>query len=200
LPFLQKLAQPRPDPGGGAAAAHGVALALALMEKVARLEQKRGHPPGPVGPFWDDLVAQVRRLSGEVARLQEADVRAYFRLTRARAAGEAPKLRAAVTEAVACPRRIMTAVRPALAMLLQIGEHCQKHLVADLSVACEFLGAALRGAYHIACANLPLMADAPVRRSQARELARELKESGALAQQVKLGLKARGHVNPPGGG
>lgn len=170
------------------------------MEKVSRVEQQRGHPPGPPSLFWEELVAQVCALSAELACLQEEDVQAYFHLTRARAAGEAQGLKAAVQEAVACPQRIMAAVHTGLTLLLRIGEQCRRHLVSDLWVAGELLGAALRGAYHIACANLPLVADAAARRTLARELARALQGAEASWQQVKQALMERGYGSHPGAG
>ena len=56
----------------------------------------------------------------------------------------------------------------ALELLSWAGARCQRHLVADLLVAVEFLGAALRGAYYIAGANLPLLTDEAQRRTLAR--------------------------------
>ena len=64
---------------------------------------------------------------------------------------------AALEEAVACPLRIMQQAQEGLALMAQGGAGCAPHLVADLLVACELLGAAFRGAHHIARANLPLM-------------------------------------------
>ena len=157
-PFLQELARPRPDPGGGAAAAYGANLGLALLEKVVRLEgRRRPQPQGEAGLGWETALTRLRRLAETLVRLREEDVRAYFELTAARASGDPARLAAAVAEAVDCPRRIMQQSREALELLAWAGERCQKHLVSDLLVAGEFLGAALRGASHIAGANLALV-------------------------------------------
>jgi formiminotetrahydrofolate cyclodeaminase len=155
--FLKVLAQARPDPGGGAAAAHSAALGLALLEKVARLEHQRQKPEDPPSFSWHDLLTRVRLVADALLRLQEEDVRAYRQLTRARTQGGPEKLAAALEEAVACPLRIMQQAQEGLALLSQIGCRCQLHLISDLLVACELLGAAFRGAFHIAWANLPLM-------------------------------------------
>ena len=153
--FLKALAQARPDPGGGAAAAHSAALGLALLEKVCRLEDRRRRPEGDTGLPWGDLLAQVRLVAAAVLRLQAEDVTAYFQLTRARSTGDPLELAAALEEAVACPLRIMQQAQGGLALLARGGAGCALHLVSDLLVACELLGAAFRGAHHIARANCP---------------------------------------------
>jgi formiminotetrahydrofolate cyclodeaminase len=155
--FLQALALARPDPGGGAAAAHSGALGLALLAKVVQLEQRRQGPPRKPGFSWRDLLARVGVVSAALLRLQEEDVWAYFKLTQARASRDPRELAAALEEAVACPLRIMQQAQEGLALTAQTGTGCALHLVADLLVACELLGAAWRGAHHIARANLPLM-------------------------------------------
>ena len=155
--FLQALAQARPDPGGGAAAAHSAALALALLSKVVQLEHRRQGPGNNPGIPWGDLLTRVRLVSAALLRLQEEDVRAYFKLTQARTSSNSMEVAAALEEAVACPLRIMQQAQEGLAIMAQAGAGCALHLVADLLVACELLGAAWRGAHHIARANLPLM-------------------------------------------
>ena len=155
--FLQALAQARPDPGGGAAAAHSAALGLALLAKVVQLEHRRQGPEKNPGFPWHDLLARVRLVAAALLRLQEEDVRAYVKLTQARTSRDPREMVAALEEAVACPLRIMQQAQEGLALMAQGGAGCALHLVADLLVACELLGAAWRGAHHIARANLPLM-------------------------------------------
>jgi formiminotetrahydrofolate cyclodeaminase len=155
--FLKALALPRPDPGGGAAAAHSAALGLALLEKVVRLEHQRPRPAPRAHLDWDDLLARVQAASAALLRLQAEDVQAYSRFALARAAGDPEALAAALEEAVACPLRIMQQAQDGLALMSQVGTSCALHLISDLLVACELLGAAFRGAHHIARANLPLM-------------------------------------------
>jgi len=155
--FLHALAQARPDPGGGAAAAHSAALGVALLSKVVQLEQRRQGPENNPALRWSDLLARAQLVSAALLRLQEEDVLAYFKLTRARASRDPGEMAAALEEAVACPLRIMQQAQEGLALVAQAGAGCALHLVADLLVACELLGAAWRGAHHIARANLPLM-------------------------------------------
>lgn len=155
--FLEALAQARPDPGGGAAAAHSGALGVALLVKVVQLELRRQGPLRKPGFSWRGLLARVRLASAALLKLQEEDVRAYGKLTQARASRDPGELAAALEEAVACPLRIMQQAQEGLAMMAQAGAGCALHLVSDLLVAGELLGAAFRGAHHIARANLPLM-------------------------------------------
>jgi formiminotetrahydrofolate cyclodeaminase len=190
--FLKQLAQARPNPGGGAAAAYGAGLALALLEKVVRLEAQR--PPNPAGEppvVWRKALARLQRLTENLSRLREEDVSAYFNLSAARASGDAAVLAAALREAVACPRRIMQQVSAALELLAWAGARCRPHLVSDLLVAGEFLGAALRGAAHIARANLPLMPDEAGRQALAEELRRFTQEGDDLHRQVEAALLGR---------
>jgi formiminotetrahydrofolate cyclodeaminase len=155
--FLNALAQARPDPGGGAAAAHSAALGLALLAKVVQLEHRRQGPENNPGFHWGDLLTQVRLVSATLLRLQEEDVQAYFKLSQARTSRDPREMAAALEEAVACPLRIMQQAQEGLALMALGGAGCALHLVADLLVAAELLGAAFRGAHHIARANLPLM-------------------------------------------
>jgi len=190
--FLQELAQARPNPGGGAAAAYGANLGLALLEKVVRLEsQRRPKPAGEALRTWGEALARLRRLAENLEKLQAEDVQAYFNLVAARASGDGARLATGVREAVDCPRRIMEQAAEALKLLAWAGERCRQHLVSDLLVAGEFLGAALRGAYHIASANLPLVADEADRQTLVRQLGQACREGEDLYQRVKVGLMAR---------
>jgi formiminotetrahydrofolate cyclodeaminase len=189
--FLQALAQARPDPGGGAAAAHCAALALALLAKVVQLEHRRQTPENNPGIPWDNLLSQVRQVAASLQRLQEEDVEAYAQLARARTQGDPYKLAAALEEAVACPLRIMQQAQSGLALMAQGGAGCAPHLVADLLVACELLGAAFRGAHHIARANLPLMRQASRRAVWDEALTHTLEAIEAEWQLVRAGLIGR---------
>ena len=155
--FLEALAQARPDPGGGAAAAHSAALGAALLAKVVQLELQRQGPLRKPGFSWRDLLARVRQVSAALLQLQEEDVRAYFKLAQARTSRDPRELAEALEEAVACPLRIMQQAQEGLALMALAGAGCALHLASDLLVGGELLGAAFRGAHHIARANLPLM-------------------------------------------
>jgi methenyltetrahydrofolate cyclohydrolase len=156
--FLEDLAKPQPNPGGGAAAAFGALVGLALVEKVGRLELNRRSVTLDNQPFWQRLLEQVAALNSALTALGDGDVRAYLQLTAARASGAAgEQWMAAVINAIGCPQEIMHKTNDALNCLGQMAGHCKRHLVSDLQVASELLGAALRGAFHIASANLRLI-------------------------------------------
>jgi formiminotetrahydrofolate cyclodeaminase len=189
--FLKALGQARPDPGGGAAAAHSAALGLALLEKVVQLEHRRQSPEGELGSFWSDLLAQVRLVAAGLLRLQAEDVEAYFQLTRARTQDDPNALATALDEAVACPLRIMQQAQEGLCLICRGGARCRPHLISDLLVACELLGAAFRGAHHIARANLSLMGQSSRRAIWAANLTHTLAALQSELQQAQAGLLLR---------
>lgn len=170
--FLEQLSQPRPDPGGGAAAAFGGMLALALLEKVVQLEAQRPSNQGN-RQVWEEKLEQIRQLTADLDRLREEDIRAYAQMAQVRASGSRGRdWEEAVAYGLQVPLGIMAQAREALVLLAWTGARCRKHLVSDLQVAREFLGAALQGAYHIARANLPLVADEARRQALSRKISR----------------------------
>jgi len=189
--FLAALAQARPDPGGGAAAAHGAALGVALLKKVVKLEQQRQESNQRADFPWDDLLRRSRQVATAIARLQNEDIQAYFNLTQARNSGDFEKLTAALEEAMGCPLRIMQQAQEGLALISQAGARCKMHLLADLLVGCELLGAAYRGAHHIARANLLRMSASARRAVWAENLAHTLKAAEAMLLQVSAELLER---------
>lgn len=145
-------------------------LALALLEKVVRLEAQRPANQGN-RPDWEEKLERIRELTADLDRLREEDVMAYARMAQARASGSrGPEWQEAVEYAFKVPQEIMDKARDALDLAAWAGARCRKHLVSDLQVAREFLGAALQGAYHIARANLPLVADDARRQELSRKL------------------------------
>jgi formiminotetrahydrofolate cyclodeaminase len=189
--FLEALAQTRPDPGGGAAAAHGAALGLALLKKVVKLEQQRQESGRGAHFPWDDLLKRARQVATAVGRLQKEDVQAYFNLTQARNSGGSEKLAAALEEALGCPLRIMQQAQEGLALISQAGARCRMHLLSDLLVGCELLGAAFRGAHHIAHDNLLRMRSSSRRAVWAENLTHTLTAAEAMLQQVCAELLER---------
>jgi methenyltetrahydrofolate cyclohydrolase len=188
--FLQELAQARPDPGGGAAAAFGARLGLALLEKVVQLEGgRRRDPKGAASFTWEAALTQLRQLGETLARAQEEDSRAYANLAAARASGG--DVAAAIREALDCLKRVVLQAGQGLELLAWAGGHCKPHLLADLLVACEFLGAALTGAYHIACANLSLVPPAANPQTLRRAFCQTFQKGDDLYNMVKAALVAR---------
>jgi formiminotetrahydrofolate cyclodeaminase len=156
--FLEQLSQPRPDPGGGAASAHAAAIGVALLEKVVGLEILR--KDNTQQEHWHGEAAEVRRLASALADIQEKDTLAYLRLAHAKSVECArEELQAAIEEAVACPSEIMEIAARVLDCVSRVGRACKGHLIPDLQVACELMGAAIKGSYYIAAANLPLFAN-----------------------------------------
>jgi len=157
--FLQKLSRPRPDPGGGAATAYGGLLAVALLEKIVQLERRRRRQDATIESLWARLSTEVFTLSGEFSRLLQEDIEAYGKLQKALRGGGPEELHEAVDTAVQCPVQIMANAQRGLLAIIDAGMWCKQHLLADLLVAAELLGAVLQGAFQIASANVPLLAD-----------------------------------------
>jgi formiminotetrahydrofolate cyclodeaminase len=161
--FTKALADPaRPIPGGGAASAYAGSVALALFEKIIRVEMRRNRVVAENGHL-QDLLDQVTALAKSFRRLRDRDAESYLYLARARSSGKNPaEVASALKQATDCPIRIMEQACKTLDCVSQAAEHIKKHLLSDLQVVCELLGAAGRGAYHIAQANLTLMTDPDV--------------------------------------
>lgn len=196
--FLDDLRRPRPDPGGGSAAAHGALLGMALAEKIVLLEQKRTLRRVSEFELWEGLRMEASRLSDLFTWLRTEDVLVYQQLAEALRDGvNGARLQGALVEAVQCPLGIMRGSWEALDLIQAAGTRCKPLLVADVLVACEFLGAALFSAHHIARANLPLMRDPSTRERWLAELTAELDRGRERLERVRTVLEVR-HV--AGGG
>ena len=188
--FLTELAQAQAIPGGGAAAAFCADLALALLEKVVRLELKRPQQDPESRQVWPERLAGVQRLRPRLAELRQADGQAYLNLVAARTAG-GPELRLAITAAIACPAEIARAALTGLEVTAEVGRACRRHLLADLMVVAELLRAALLGSVHIAGANLPLLTSPAPRTAWAEKLAETTRAGMEACQRVLEGLTTR---------
>ena len=162
--FIKTLADPaRPIPGGGAAAAYAGSVALALFEKIVRVEMRRRQNISE-NTQWPDLLDQVLTLTQSFRRLRDRDAQSYLHLAQIKRSGRSQaEVTEALKQATDCPLQIMEQSCRALGCVSQASEHVKSHLLSDLQVVCELLSAAGRGACHIAQANLILMADPDVR-------------------------------------
>ncbi len=190
--FLNELRRPRPDPGGGAAAAHGALLGIALAEKIIQLESNRATDNNSRAELWEGHHREAGRLTASFTRLRSGDVEAYQNLAEALRSGEGGnRLHDALVAAIRCPMEIMREARGALDLIEDVGSGCRRFLVADVLVACEFLGVALHSACHIAKANLPLMEDLPSRGMWLAELTRERDRGIRRLDAVRAVLEVR---------
>ncbi|MGA7876914.1 MAG: cyclodeaminase/cyclohydrolase family protein [Desulfoferrobacter sp.] len=189
--FLEQLSKPQPDPGGGAVAAYGAALGLALLEKVVRLELGRRRSATELHRPWHSMIAEIQDLTGDFSRLLKGDIEAYKQLVVARSRGNEDLLSDAIARAIDCPMEIMLKVRQVLILTCKVVELCKQHLVADLWVAVEFLEAALRGAHHIASANVPMITNATERETFQFRLSKELDSGMQIAEKASGELLKR---------
>lgn len=152
--FIIRLALPRPDPGGGGAAAHCALVALALLEKIIRLEVRRSANLPDLLSFWNGLADVARCYSEKLLELRDEDSRAYLQLSRARASRDKSTLRAASLHATECPMKIVEEIGSVLQLAAEAGARCRKHLLSDLLVSVELLKGAGEAASHIARENI----------------------------------------------
>jgi formiminotetrahydrofolate cyclodeaminase len=184
--FLSELAKPQPDPGGGAASAQGALMALALVEKVLRLECARVRIKGQDLSLWQAKEEALKSLFNRIKNLREEDRQIYPRLIREKASqSHTGKLDRIIEDSLAVPLRIMEEIQEGLQLLSWVGARCKKNLKADLLVAAEFLGAAMQGAYHIGRANLPLAWERHLPRAFDQALDITLREGLITLNQVK---------------
>ncbi len=149
----------QPIPGGGAAAAYAGSVGLALLKKVIRIEMRRHHG-APEHFSWDELLGQVSALDKSLYRLRDEDGRSYMQLAEVKGSGKSEaEVASALKAALDCPMKIMEQAHEALGYVSQAAERCKAHLLPDVAVVCELLGATVRGADHIVRANLHRMAD-----------------------------------------
>lgn len=156
--FMEQLRQPQPFPGGGAAAAHVGALALALVEKVVRIEIGKSDADSSIHSVWNARLARATALLARFRELIHEDGRAYERMSKARAQeSDVNVVAEAVTEAALVPSQIIGACAEGLELISETLEQCRKYLVSDILVCAELLFAVARGAKAIAAANVELL-------------------------------------------
>ena len=193
--FLDQLARARPDPGGGAAAAFSAGVGLALLTKVIRLEKSRPYNDESQVTFWNEKLAETRRLVRIFQRLRQADVEAYLTMAQALSVRQqGANLQRAVEEATRCPWQIMGQVLVALDLIGEAGANCRNHLLSDLLVATELLGGALQAAYHIAAANLPLINTTLRQREWVNRLSQASHQGLEATLRVRSQLLAKAHA------
>ncbi len=156
-PFLVALANPEPSPGGGAAAGYIACLGVSLVKKIIRLELLRSRTSPELTSLWKDLLQQANEMEKTLEQLIEEDGRAYMEFVEARTDCRRKNFAAALDRAVECPVKIMKHVSEGLGLISEVGKLCGRHLLSDLLVSGESFLAAVRGAYHIAWANICLL-------------------------------------------
>lgn len=192
--FIKALSNPNhPVPGGGAASAYAGSVGLALLEKIIRLEMRR-HLDSSKSLFWKDLLRQVSALSKSLHRLRDEDGKRYVFFSETKASDKTEKeITVALQQAIECPMEILAQTHNALHCVSVAAERCKRHLLSDLQVVCELLGAAGQGAYHICIANLRLMADPVFKADYQHRLTKLHARSCELIHQAKASILGSAH-------
>ncbi len=156
-PFLTALANPEPSPGGGAAAGYSACLGLALVKKVIHLELLRSRASRELTVYWKNLLNHANEMEKALEQLMEEDGKAYLEYVEARSDCRNQNIVAALDKAIECPVKIMKQSDEGLELVSEAARLCGRHLVSDLLVSGESFLAAVRGAHHIAWANIRLL-------------------------------------------
>jgi methenyltetrahydrofolate cyclohydrolase len=152
--LLAALASDQPAPAGGSATAATIALAAALLEKVARLSARH----------WSESPAaldRANRLRLEAEELVEADVHAYLGFVEARREARSPAgpaRDAAIAPAfeltITVPLAILAAAAAAVELAAELAEQGNPNLRADAVTAALLASAAGRAAAGLVAVNL----------------------------------------------
>jgi methenyltetrahydrofolate cyclohydrolase len=177
--LLAELASDQPAPAGGSATAATVAIAAALLEKVARLSAKE----------WAAAPAAVEsavRLRLEAEQLVEADVHAYVGFLAARRQARLlpePAREAAIGPAleqtVAVPLAMLKVAMTSVELAAQLAQHGNPNLHADAVTAALLASAAGVAAARLVAVNLAGTEDPRV--AEAGRLARS---ASSLAERL----------------
>jgi formiminotetrahydrofolate cyclodeaminase len=189
--FRQQLAEPRPFPGGGSAAAYVGDIALALVEKVVRLEMKRCEVDTKKAAIWNGRLSRIANLATQFQFLIREDGRAYDRMSSMRSRVTPVDIVVEVVrEAAMVPLQIIRGAIQGLSLISEGARECKKYLVPDLQVSCELLWAVARGAEAIAEANIMLL-ESEENRTELQIILTEAVESAReLYEQTRVVLQA----------
>ncbi len=195
--FRQQVAEPQAFPGGGSAAAYVGDLALALVEKVIRLEMKRCAVGTDAAVTWNERLSRIANLSTQFQFLIQEDGRAYAAMSRARASvPDVDSAAGAVTEAAMVPLQIIHGAIQGLRLISETSKDCKKYLVPDLQVSCELLWAVARGTKAIALANVMLMEPESNRAELHAALTEAFEDTRNAHAETKAVLDAMSLVGP----
>ncbi|MFA6221628.1 MAG: cyclodeaminase/cyclohydrolase family protein [Desulfomonilaceae bacterium] len=169
--FLDALRQPRPYPGGGSVSSYTALVGLTLAEKICHIEALRAEKTGCSRKICDELLQKIKGKINSFKKLIERDISAYDSLADSIRNGERwPKISGVVSEAIACPYKMVVEVADSFELILEVGRNCRRWLVPDLMVVLEILRGSAKSAFHIAMANVEYVEDHEARRFQIDEL------------------------------
>jgi methenyltetrahydrofolate cyclohydrolase len=177
--LLAELASDQPAPAGGSATAATVAIAAALLEKVARLSTRH----------WAEAPAAIERagrLRLDAEELVEADVHAYVGFLAARRQARLlpqPAREAAIAPAfeqtVALPLAMLKVAVMSVELAAELAQHGNTSLHADAVTAALLASAAGDAAARLVAVNLAGVEDPRI--AEAERLARS---ASSLAEQL----------------
>jgi methenyltetrahydrofolate cyclohydrolase len=147
--FMDELGSSFSTPGGGAAAALTAATAVALIEMVARINEKKSSEPP---------TAKIRR---RLQALMTEDAKAFVKISALYKKGDkGPAMQKALKEGARCPEEICRLVAEAADLAVRQKNKTGKWLISDLKAAAVLLPAAFQAARFTVDVNLDGLKDA----------------------------------------
>jgi len=196
--FLDAVAKRTPTPGGGSVAGAAGALACALARMVADYSMGKNTEPS----VRDKTEVVINRLRGadEILRgLVTQDAVAYSAMTAAGKADRAnpaskPAYQEAVLEAVAIPLETAAAASHALAVMDELKDVANRHLLSDLAVSAVLAEAAARAAWYMVAVNLPELTDAATRTKLQGNIAETIRHCEVYRRSIEAFVRC--HLQP----
>jgi len=190
--YLDRLAAKLPAPGGGSAAALVGALAAALESMVANFTVGK-EAYREVEAEVQSLLEQSEALRGELAKLVQADMDVYskvsyaFSLPRETAEQKTARteaIQAALKVAAQVPYKVTVACDKALSLCPDLAAKGSANLISDVGVAVVFAEAALQAAYLNVEINLAGIKDDAYNEQMRRDLAPLVARAPKLREEV----------------
>lgn len=159
--FLDRIADRAPTPGGGSVAACAGALGCALAQMVAAYSIGKNATPEST-EYFNTVQRRLRRVDEMMRVMITQDANSYAELDGARKelkSNDSPsareRLRQAQQVAIAIPLEIAALSSRALAIMNEMKETTNEHLLSDLGIAANLTKSAADGAALLVRVNIP---------------------------------------------
>ncbi len=185
--FLAATAAKTPIPGGGSVAGVVGALGAALGEMVLAFTQGKKK----YAQFEAEHAALALRLArarGMFADLTNDDASAYTlyqEASRETDQSQQGKMAAALAAAINVPREMTALALAVLADLVALGQHCNPHLLTDLSAAAVLSESAVRLSDYNVRVNAATMEDKSTADSLRQASSRDVRRAAELCKRVE---------------
>jgi formiminotetrahydrofolate cyclodeaminase len=143
--YSDQLARHEPVPGGGSAAALTASVGVGLISMVTNYSIGRKANTNAVNNRLTKILAQSEPMRLRLLELTSLDSEAYLKVSAARSLDKKAQ-REAAKEARAVPQEVCKLCRKAIGLTSFLVNKGNPHLLSDVEVAVELLGAAFKAA------------------------------------------------------